>query len=96
MKQGRSLRLPCTIKVTHTWETLEAHVELSGGTQPGIGDRITVHGEAVKVPFGETITIYREATLRRAGPIERLWVRLKSLFEITELYEVNFTAEVLR
>ena len=96
MKQDKFVRLPCTIQITHTWETLEAHVELSDGEQPGTGDQITVHGAAVQVPFGESITIHREATLRRAGPLEKLWVRFKSMFEITELYEVNFTPEMLK
>lgn len=96
MRQQKSIRIPCTIHVTHTWETLEAHVVLANGNQPGVGDRITVHGAAVQVQFGETLTLHREATLRRAGPIEKLWVKLKSMLELTELYEVNFTTEFLR
>ena len=31
-----------------------------------------------------------EATLRRAGFMERMWTRFTSFFEITELYEVGF------
>lgn len=96
MKQKKSVRMPCTIRINHTWETLEAHVELADGQQPGIGDQITVHGAAVQVPFGKSITLQREATLRRAGPLEKLWVRFMSMFEITELYEVNFTPEMLK
>ena len=72
MKTTNRLRLPCIIRITHTWESLEAHVELPGHTQPEMGDRITVHGAPVQVPFGETITIEREATIRRANPLEKL------------------------
>ena len=96
MSQTNRLRLPCIIRISHTWESLEAHVELPGHTQPEIGDRITVHGAPVQVPFGETITIEREATIRRANPLEKLWVRIRSMFELDELYEVNFTTEILR
>lgn len=96
MTDDKRVRVPCTIRITHTWESLEAHVELPGGFQPEMGDRVTVHGAAVQVPFGETITIEREATIRRAGPLEKLWVRIRSMFELDELYEVNFTTEILR
>ena len=96
MTDPRKFRIPCIIKITHTWESLEAHVELLGRAQPEIGDRITVHGAPVQVPFGESITIEREATIRRAGPLERLWVRSRSMFELDELYEVNFSTEILR
>ncbi|MEM9375336.1 MAG: hypothetical protein AAGA72_03885 [Pseudomonadota bacterium] len=96
MIQPKRFRIPCIIRITHTWESLEAHVELPGRAQPEIGDRITVHGAPVQVPFGETITIEREATVRRAGPLEKLWVKIRSMFELDELYEVNFTTEILR
>lgn len=96
MKPDRKLQMPCTITVTHTWESLEAHVELAGGVQPDVGDRVIVHGAAVQVPFGETITIERMATLRRAGPLERLWIRIKAFFELNELFEVSFSTEMIR
>lgn len=91
-KPARTIDLPCTIIVNHTWESLEAHVELDGGVQPDVGDRITVHGAPLTVPFGQSIRIRREATLRRSGALEKLWIRLKAFFELTELYEVNFTS----
>ncbi|MEO1188422.1 MAG: hypothetical protein AAFW60_05055 [Pseudomonadota bacterium] len=95
MTSHKRLRILCIIRISHTWESLEAHVELPGRAQPEIGDRITVHGAPVQVPFGETITIEREATIRRAGPLEKLWIRIRSMFELDELYEVNFTTEML-
>ena len=96
MTNRKRFSIPCTIRISHTWESLEAHVELPGRTQPEVGDRITVHGAPVQVPYGETITIEREATIRRAGMLEKLWIRIRSMFELDELYEVNFTTEILR
>ncbi|MGB3627814.1 MAG: hypothetical protein WA989_18455 [Henriciella sp.] len=96
MTDAKRVRIPCTIRISHTWESLEAHVELPGNSQPEMGDRVTVHGAPVQVPFGETITIQREATIRRANPLEKLWIRIRSMFELDELYEVNFTTEILR
>ena len=87
----RSFTVPCTIRVEHTYESLEAHVELDGGIEPGIGDRILVHGAPVSVPFGRSLVLRREATVTRANFIERALVRFKSMFELTELYEVSFS-----
>ncbi|MFN7178885.1 hypothetical protein [Hyphomonas sp.] len=87
----RSFTVPCTIRVEHTYESLEAHVELDGGIEPGVGDRILVHGAPVSVPFGRSLVLRREATVTRANFIERALVRFKSMFELTELYEVSFS-----
>lgn len=89
--RAREFQIPCTISVHHTDETLEAHVELDGGVLPDVGDQIRVHGAGIVVPFGESITITRMATVRRASALEKLWVRLKAQFELAELYEVSFT-----
>ncbi|MEL7480500.1 MAG: hypothetical protein AAGJ29_02975 [Pseudomonadota bacterium] len=90
-QSAREFSLPCTIIVNHTWESLEAHVELDGGVQPEIGDKITVHGPRITVPFGESARLRRLATVRKSGPIERLWIRIAAFFELTELYEVSFS-----
>ncbi len=87
----RSFTIPCTIRVEHTYESLEAHVELDGGIKPGIGDKVLVHGAPVSVPFGRSIVLQRQATVTRANMFERLWVRIQSMFELTELYEVSFS-----
>ncbi|MHA7871547.1 MAG: hypothetical protein ACX939_04275 [Hyphococcus sp.] len=87
----RRFTIGCTISVEHTGDSLEAHVDLDGDITPGVGDRIIVHGRSVTVPFGEKITIRRNATVTRANALQRLWVRLKSRFELTELYEVSFS-----
>lgn len=96
MTSSRVLNLPCTVTVEHTWESLEAHVELADGIQPGLGDRITVHGSAIKIPFGEKIVVQRDATLRRAGPLTKAWMKVQQFFELTELYEVSFSTEMLK
>ncbi|MEO0850489.1 MAG: hypothetical protein AAFY04_03655 [Pseudomonadota bacterium] len=81
----------CTVQVKHTNETLEAHVALDDNLQAHLGDRIFVHGAPVQISFGETLYLRRSATLTRASLFDKLWVRLKSLFLITELYEVSFS-----
>ncbi|MEO1015567.1 MAG: hypothetical protein AAFX08_10310 [Pseudomonadota bacterium] len=88
---NRSVTVPCTITVEHTNESLEAHVELDGGLLPTVGDRILVHGGHVAVPFGERIVLRRDATLTRAGALEKAWVRFMAWLEFSELYEVSFS-----
>lgn len=81
----------CTITVEHTAEHLHAHVELDGNVALRPGDRVRVHGSAVALPFGGSLRLRRTATVRRATLIERLWVRVRSNLELTELYEVTFS-----
>lgn len=87
----RRFKIPCTIRVAHTYESLEAHVELDNGIKPGIGDKIRVHGAPLTVPFGQDLVVRREATVTRANFWERAWVRFQSMFYLTELYEVSFS-----
>lgn len=87
----KSYNTGCTVSVMHTNETLEAHVELDNNLQPETGDKITVHGAPVQIEFGETIHLRRDATLVRASVFDKLWVRFKSMFLLTELYEVSFS-----
>jgi hypothetical protein len=88
----RSFTVPCTIRVRHTYDSLEAHVELDGGIEPGIGDKVLVHGAPISVPFGRSLVLRREATVTRANVLEKALVRFQSMFELTELYEVSFTS----
>lgn len=81
----------CTITVRHTEETLEAHVELDDGLLPDTGDRITVFGAPVHVEYGSTLQLRRDAHLIRGTVLDKAWMRLKSLFDVSELYEVSFT-----
>lgn len=87
----RKLTVPCTLRIEHTFDSLEAHVELDGDLQPGIGDRVRVHGAPVSVPFGERLVLRRMATLTRANIFERALTRLHAMFLLTELYEVSFS-----
>ena len=83
----------CTIAVEHTADALHAHVELDGDVAIGPGDRVRVHGDAVRLPFGEAITLRRRATISRAGLVEQWWTKLRANLDLTELYEITFTSE---
>jgi hypothetical protein len=83
--------IPCTIRIVNSDESLEAHVELDEGILPTSGDRIVVHGERIVAPIGESVTFRRAATLTRASILDKFWVRIRSMFELTELYEVSFS-----
>ncbi|MEM0908099.1 MAG: hypothetical protein AAGJ94_12085 [Pseudomonadota bacterium] len=83
--------VPCTVEVSHTFESLHAHVVLPDGIDAEPGDEIIVHGSPIKVPYGEVASVEREATIVRATLIERLWVRLTGDLEFMELCEFSFS-----
>ncbi len=85
------IEVPCTVEVVHTFESLAAHVALDDGVVIEPGDEVTVHGEAIRVPYGETAVFRRDATVVRAGPFERLWTRLTGDSEFMELCEFSFS-----
>lgn len=88
---GRNLfDVPCTVEIENSPETLHAHVELDG-VEIGPGDEVIVHGAPTRVPFGEKIVARCHATVRRAGPFDRLKAKLDGYRELTELYEVGFS-----
>lgn len=91
-----SFETPCTIEVEHTDAHLHAHVELDGDVIMGPGDKVRVHGNPIRVLFGEKITERRTATVSRATPLERAWMRIKGDFALTEMYEIAFTSEPRR
>lgn len=88
----RQFDVPCTIEVEHTNEHLHAHVELEGGVPIYPGDRVRVHGDAIRVNYGESAFYNRTATVMRANWLSRQWTRFLAGLEITELYEVSFSA----
>jgi uncharacterized Zn finger protein len=88
---GRTFEVGCTIFVSHTFESLHAHVELDGNIPIYPGDEVTVHGAPVRVPYGETAEIRRSATVKRATPIERIWTRATGRLEVMELLEFSFS-----
>ena len=84
--------LPCTIEIEHSFDSLHAHVTLDRDVDIRPGAEVIVHGEPVRVPFGGRAVLRREATVVSAGWFDRIWTRLKSQFELTELYEVSFSS----
>ena len=95
MIRPRSIVVPCTITIAHDADNLEAHVELDGGVEPGVGDRVLIHGDAVKLRFRERVTLRRRATLTRATAFGKFLTHVKARFELTELYEVSFSGRRL-
>ena len=87
-------RAPCTIEVSHTFESLHAHVRFNNGTIVYPGDEVIVHGDPVKAPYGEVISEDREATILRATPLERLWTKMIGKLEFMEICEFSFSEEV--
>lgn len=85
--------LDCTVEIVNTFESFEAHVRFNDGTTVNPGDEVLVHGSAITVPYGETATFERRATLTRANAIERLWTRATGDFEFMELCEFSFSEE---
>lgn len=89
--RARQFNVGCTIHVSHTFESLHAHVELDDNVAIYPGDEVIVHGSPVRVPYGETAEIRRTATVVRAGPLERLWTRATGRLEVMELLEFSFS-----
>ena len=82
----------CRVEVEQSDEHFHAHVELADGLTVNPGDRVLVHGEPIRVRFGESRVFERTATVERAGLLARAWTRLAGHFELSELYEVSFTS----
>jgi hypothetical protein len=89
---GTSFDVPCTIEVEHTFDSLHAHVELDGGVKIEPGDEVQVHGDPIIVPYGEKAVLRRQATVRRAGLIERAWTKATGDLEFMELCEFSFSS----
>lgn len=81
----------CSIEIEHSASSLHAHVTLDDGIAIRPGDEVTIHGEPIHPKFGETLTIRRQATVRRAGWLEDKWTRLTGRLELTELLETSFS-----
>ena len=85
---------PCTVEVSHRFESLHAHVRFNNGAVVYPGDEVKVHGPEIMAPFGEVVREDRDATIIRASRIEQLWTRLTGDFEVMELCEFSFSEEV--
>jgi hypothetical protein len=88
----KKIVVPCTIEIENTFDSLHAHVELHGTDPVEAGDEVLVHGDPIRVPYGQKVTLEREATVTRAGIIGRCATILTARFELTELYEVSFSS----
>lgn len=84
--------VPCTIEIENTFESLHAHVELHGTLPVEAGDEVLVHGDPIRVPYGNKVVLQRNATVTRAGWLNRAVTILAARLELTELYEVSFSS----
>ncbi len=92
LRPRRTFDVPCTIEIENTFESLHAHVDLDGNIEIEAGDQVLVHGDTIRVPYGEKRTLRRQATVTRASGIEQLITKVAARFELTELYEVSFSS----
>ena len=87
-------RAPCTVEISHKFESLHAHVRFDNGAVVYPGDEVQVTGPEIMAPFGEIVIEKREATIIRASLLERLWTRMTGDLEVMELCEFSFSEEV--
>lgn len=86
--------VPCTVEVSHRFESLHAHVRFNNGAVIYPGDEVLVHGKPVLAAYGELIIEDRTATITRASRLERLWTRMTGDLGFMELCEFSFSDEV--
>ena len=86
-------QVPCTVEVSHRFESLHAHVKFNNGAIIHPGDEVLVHGAPIIAAFGELIIEDRTATITRASLLERMWVRMTGDFDFMELCEFSFSEE---
>jgi uncharacterized Zn finger protein len=87
-------RAPCTVEISHCFESLHAHVRFNNGAVIYPGDKVKVQGPEIMAAFGEVVSEDREAIIVRASKLEQLWTRLTGDFEVMELCEFSFSEEV--
>ena len=87
-------RVPCTVEVSHRFESLHAHVRFNNGAVVYPGDEVLVHGAPILAAYGELIVEDRQATITRASLLERIWTRATGDFGFMELCEFSFSEEV--
>ena len=84
---------PCTVEVSHRFDSLHAHVKFNNGAVVSPGDEVLVEGPPVMAPYGEVVIEDRVARITRASAVERLWTRMTGDFEFMELCEFSFSEE---
>lgn len=87
-------KAPCTVEISHKFESLHAHVRFNNGAVIYPGDEVQVEGPEIMAPFGEIVREDRMATILRASKLEQLWTRLTGDLEVMELCEFSFSEEV--
>jgi uncharacterized Zn finger protein len=87
-------KVPCTVEVSHRFESLHAHVRFNDGSVVHPGDEVLVQGPPVLAAWGEVIVEDRVAVITRANAFERLWTRLTGGLEMMELCEFSFSEEM--
>lgn len=87
-------RHPCTVEISHCFESLHAHVRFNDGAVVHPGDEVVVKGPEIMAPYGEVVSEDREAIIFRASALERLWTRMTGDLEFMELCEFSFSEEV--
>jgi len=92
---SRRETVDCTVEINNTFDQLGAHVRFDNGVVVYPGDEVFVHGAPVSIPYGESQSFRREATIRRASAFERAWTRATGDFEVMELCEFSFTERAL-
>jgi hypothetical protein len=83
------IELICAIDIEQTAESFHAHA-IPQDVEINAGDMILVHDAPTTIGFGQSYIGQRRATLMRAGLLRRVWTRISSIFEVTELFEVGF------
>ncbi len=84
---------PCTVEVSHRFDSLHAHVRFNNGAVVFPGDEVLVEGPPVMAPYGEVVIEDRTAVITRASGVERLWTRMTGDLEFMELCEFSFSEE---
>ncbi len=87
-------KVPCTVEVSHRFESLHAHVRFNDGSVIHPGDEVQVQGPPVLAAWGEVIVEDRIATITRATWLERQWTRMTGDLEFIELCEFSFSEEI--
>lgn len=87
------VQVECTVEVENTFDSLHAHVTLPDAIQIKPGDEVIVHGEPIRVPYGERFFARRTATVIHASLLEQFWTRITGDLEFMELCEFSFSGE---
>jgi hypothetical protein len=85
----RIVEVECDVDLERSLDSFHAYA-VPDGIEIRPGDTVIVHGLPDRLAMGENRQFRARATVRRAGPITRLWTEFTSIFELTGLYEVGF------